>query len=192
MEWTPSAPQPVLQPNVSVQRRERPSVFDGPSPFTGSLPPAPKPPAWNLRNQPSAKPIERVVQPNPFHRGLYNPPNQWQLKASSPEPVFRPPSFFPTSDLNTSTGLETLFERAFDIDPESPKSDWKQQSPNQKPYSPPSSHLLFQYLRLALLMGSMGAWTFSRTTSSRFPETILKLVPWEAPVLSQASLFWKL
>lgn len=183
MEWTPSAPQPVLQPNVSVQRRERPSVFDGPSPFTGSLPPAPKPPAWNLRNQPSAKPIERVVQPNPFHRGLYNPPNQWQLKASSPEPVFRPPSFFPTSDLNTSTGLETLFERAFDIDPESPKSDWKQQSPNQKPYSPPSSHLLFQYLRLALLMGSMGAWTFSQNHQLSIPGNYI-----EACALGSASL----
>ncbi|OOQ83968.1 hypothetical protein PEBR_32190 [Penicillium brasilianum] len=183
MEWTPSAAQPVLQPKVSVHRQERASVFDGPSPFTGSLPPAPKPPAWNLRNQPSAKPIEQVVQPNPFHRGLSNPPNQWQLKASSPEPVFRPPSFFPTSDLNTSTGLETLFERAFDIDPESPKREWKQPSPDQRSYSPPSSQIVFQYLRLALLLGSMAAWTFSQNHQLSIPGNYV-----EACALGSASL----
>jgi hypothetical protein len=183
MEWTPSAPQPVLQPRASVSQRDKPSVFDGPSPFTGTLPPAPKPPAWNLRNRSSTKPIEQVVQPNPFHRDLYNPPNQWQLKAASPEPVFRPPSFFPTSDLNTSTGLETLFERAFDIDPEGPKRDWKQPPPNQKSYSPPSRHLVFQYLRLALLLGSLSAWTFSRNHQLSIPGNYI-----EACALGSASL----
>lgn len=162
MEWTPSAPQPVLQPSSSVPRREQRPAFDGPSLFTGRLPAAPKPPAWNLRTQASAKPIEQVIQPNPFHLRMSSPQNEWQPNSSSPEPVFRPPSFFPASDLNTSTGLETLFERAFDIDPEGTKREWNQPSLDQKSYSPPSSHLVFQYLRLALLLGSLIAWTFSQ------------------------------
>ncbi|KAJ5157474.1 uncharacterized protein N7482_008574 [Penicillium canariense] len=183
MEWTPSAPQPIIQPTVSVYQRNQPSVFDGPSPFTGSLPAAPKPPAWNLRAQTSTKPIEQVVQPNPFHKSPSNPPKQWQANPLSPEPAFRPPTFFPTSDFNTSTGLETLFERAFDIDPEGPKRDWNQSTPNQKPYIRPSSRLVFQYLRLALLLGSMAAWTFSQNHQLSIPGNYI-----EACALGSASL----
>ena len=165
MDWTPSQAL-NLQPKNSVYKRDQPqpSVFDGPNPFQGQLPPAPKPPAWNLRTKPSTKPIEQVVEPNPFHRSPTQSPTPWQHKSQSTEPVFRPPKFFPTSDHTTSTGLETLFDRAFTIETgNAPKRDWNQRKGGRRAHPVyPQSHLTFQYLRLLLLFGSIAAWVLSQ------------------------------
>ncbi|KAJ5678689.1 hypothetical protein N7462_006933 [Penicillium macrosclerotiorum] len=183
MDWTPSAPQNI-QPTVSVYQRNRPSAFDGPSPFTGKIPAAPKPPAWNLRARNSTKPIEQVVTPNPFHRSPSHPPNQWQMKNASPEPVFKPPRFFPTSDLDNSTGLEALFDRTFNIaSSDEPRRDWNQSTSNLVSYSESSGYLVFQYLRLILLVGSMAAWTFSQNHQLSIPGNFI-----EACALGSASL----
>lgn len=166
MDWTPSRPQD-LQPKTSVYKRNQPqpSVFDGPNPFQGQIPPAPTPPAWNLRAKQSTKPIEQVVEPNPFHRSPTQSPVPWQTKSQDSEPVFKPPKFFPTSDHNTSTGLETLFDRAFTIETgDLPKRrEWRQPKSRQRAHFAYSqSHLVFQYLRLLLLFGSIFAWVLSQ------------------------------
>ncbi|KAJ5224109.1 Protein of unknown function DUF2349 [Penicillium chermesinum] len=165
MDWTPSRPQD-LQPKISVYHRNRsqPSVFDGPNPFQGQIPAAPKPPAWTLRTKTSAKPIEQVVEPNPFHRSPTQSPTSWKRKSDSSEPIFKPPRFFPSSDHNTSTGLETLFDRAFTIETgDEPKRNWRQPKTSQKsPLTYSQAHLIFQSLRLSLLSASVVAWTLSQ------------------------------
>lgn len=169
MDWTPSAPQNI-RPTVSVYQRNKPSVLDGPNPFYGNIPAAPQPPAWNLRTRTATKPNNQVVARNPFHRSPSQPPNQWQQKSTNPEAVFQAPKFFPKSDYDNSTGLETLFDRAFNMDPkDARKRDWDQSAPSQK--SLPASarnYLVFQYLRLGLLLGTLAAWTFSQNHQLSF------------------------
>lgn len=185
MDWTPSAPQDI-RPTVSVYQRNqnRSSAFDGPSPFHGSIPAAPRPPAWNLRARTPAKPIEQVVEPNPFHRSPSQPPSQWQQKPSSPEPVFKPPRFFPASDHDAATGLETLFNRAFDLGAEeAPRRDWNQTRRRPNSYSNTPRQLVFQYLRLVLLLGSMAVWTYSQNHQTSIPGNYI-----ETCALGSASL----
>lgn len=183
MDWTPSAPQNI-RPTVSVTQRNQPSVFDGPSPFYGNLPATPKPPAWNLRTQQSTKSIEQVVQPNPFHRSPVQPPNMLQQNHTKPEPVFQAPKFFPQADYNQMTGLEALFEDTFDINKDAPKGDRSQpERGHDLPTNPLQSQLVYQYLRLGLLLGSMAAWTFSQNHELSIPGNYI-----EASALGSASL----
>ncbi|KAJ5298582.1 L-serine dehydratase [Penicillium atrosanguineum] len=185
MDWTPSAPQ-NLRPSVSVTQRNlpSPSVFDGPSPFYGNLPAAPKPPAWNLRTRQSNKPIEQVVQPNPFHRSPVQAPNMLQQYRAKPEAIFQAPRFFPRADYNQMTGLEALFEDTFDISKDAPKRDKGHGERNQgAPSRPIQSQLVYQYLRLGLLLASMAAWTFSQNH-----ELFVKGNYIEASALGSASL----
>ncbi|KAJ5536888.1 hypothetical protein N7513_010074 [Penicillium frequentans] len=159
MDWTPSRTCEI-RPTVSVYQRDKPSVFDGPNPFYGSIPAVSKPPAWQLRTQPSIKPVEQVVERNPFHRSPTNSPTSWQHKSAGPGPVFKPPTFFPTSDHNSFTGLETLFDRTFSIDPNNtPRRNEEQQSRprTSRTSRPPASKAVF-----LLLLFSIGAWTFSQ------------------------------
>ncbi|KAJ5408386.1 hypothetical protein N7509_002269 [Penicillium cosmopolitanum] len=184
MDWTPSAPQNI-QPTVSVYQRNRPSAFDGPSPFHGNLPAAPQPPAWTLRNKTPVKPIEQVIEPNPFHRNLSPTQNQWQKKPTSPEPVFQPPKFFPASDHDAATGLETLFNRAFDLGAEeAPRGQWNQPKPRPISYAVNTPRqLVLQYLRLFLLLGSMTVWTYSQNHQTSIPGNYI-----ETCALGSASL----
>jgi len=183
MDWAPSAPQNI-RPTVSVAQRNQPSVFDGPTPFYGSLPAAPKPPAWKLRTRQSVKPIEQVVQPNPFHRSPVQPPNMVQKNHAKPEPVFQPPRFFPPADYNQMTGLEALFEDTFDINQDVPKRDRSHPDRGQDiSVSPLHSQLVYQYLRLGLLLGSMATWTFSQNHKLSIPGNYI-----EASALGSASL----
>jgi hypothetical protein len=86
-----------------------------------------------------------------------------QQQHAKPEPVFQPPRFFPQADYNQMTGLEALFEDTFDISKDAPKRDRGQQERRQDvPSTPLQSQLVYQYLRLGLLLGSMAAWTFSQ------------------------------
>lgn len=166
MDWTPSV-QRDIRPTHSVYERDQKSVLDGPMPFYGSLPAAPTPPAWNLRGQPAKpKPIEQVVERNPFHRAPTQAPGSWQRETGRPDPVFAPPKFFPMSDHTASTGLESLFDKTFTIQTpeEEGKEHSQQQMPQNNPHQPVDMRgfLVFQYLRLGLLVASLLAWTLSQ------------------------------
>ncbi|KAJ5647639.1 hypothetical protein N7490_004011 [Penicillium lividum] len=162
MDWTPSRTQDI-RPEVSLYQRDKPSVFEGPNPFYGSIPAVSKPPSWELRTRPSNKPIEQVVERNPFHRSPTNSPTSWQHKSAGSVPVFKPPTFFPTSDHDNSTGLETLFDRTFSIDPNkaSRRNEDQPRHRNSRP-SRIQGRLMLQIFRFVLLLFSIGAWTFSQ------------------------------
>ncbi|KAL4781879.1 Ima1 N-terminal domain-containing protein [Aspergillus varians] len=168
MDWTPSI-QHNFRPASTAHQRDQMSVPAGPSPFYGSLPPAPVPPSWSLRSQPSQnkRPIEQVVERNPFHRSPAQSSVDWGRKTDSAGDVFAPPKFFPVTD-HASTGLENLFDRAFTIkSPDNDEHTW--QSPrqvNSNHRSPRSANLqgafAAQFIRLGLLLVSLMAWNISQ------------------------------
>ncbi|WEW55425.1 hypothetical protein PRK78_000856 [Emydomyces testavorans] len=118
MDWTPS--QKTLQPSFHVRRIE-PESITAPSPFQGRLPPPPKPPSWQLRNPESLPSVQSIGnKPNPFHiapilQPTSNVPQKSQIVMKPSDMVMAPPKFFPQSDLNAETGLESLFDKAFSI-----------------------------------------------------------------------------
>ncbi|PWY76411.1 hypothetical protein BO94DRAFT_523427 [Aspergillus sclerotioniger CBS 115572] len=168
MDWTPSV-QHQIAPTVSVHQRDQKSVLEGPMPFYGSVPPAPQPPAWNLRNQPAQrpKPIEQVVERNPFHR-TPTQSSPWQRNPNNSDTVFAPPKFFPLSDHAATTGLESLFDRTFTIKSPEDEEDttWQARHQTSNSRSRDSTDLhgyfVFQYLRLGLLLVSLAAWFLSQ------------------------------
>ncbi|KAL5048795.1 hypothetical protein BDW71DRAFT_176561 [Aspergillus fruticulosus] len=169
MDWTPSI-QHNFQPASTVhQRDQQQSLLSGPTPFYGSLPPAPVPPSWNMRNQSSKrpKPIEQVVERNPFHRSPVQSPSNWGLKTDSPEAVFAPPKFFPVAD-HASTGLENLFDRAFTIkSPDNDEREWQnppEAHSNTRPSRSADMQGIFisQCVRFGLLLVSIIAWSLSQ------------------------------
>ncbi|KAG2418461.1 hypothetical protein HFD88_001562 [Aspergillus terreus] len=172
MDWTPSVQhvQREITPTVSVHQRDQKSVLDGPLPFYGSLPAAPVPPSWNLRSRPvqRPKPIEQVVERNPFHRTPTQASNSWGRASGHSDVSFAPPKFFPMSDHVASTGLESLFDRTFTIkspEDEEPNSYRSQQRPvNTHPRHSTGMQrfFIFQYLRLGLLVASIAAWALSQ------------------------------
>lgn len=177
MDWTPSQ-QHDFRPTVSVYQRNQKSVLDGPLPFYGSLPSAPKPPSWAILDQGAQKPIEQVVERNPFHHRPAQPAS-WQRKPEQPETVFAPPKFFPRSDYTESTGLEALFDRAFTI--KSPEEDGEEE--NWQFISHPSSYrstmtrnsFLFQSLRVGLLLSSILAWVLSQMDAISIPGNYIEV-----------------
>ncbi|THC92597.1 hypothetical protein EYZ11_007927 [Aspergillus tanneri] len=184
MDWTPSV-QYEIRPMVSVRPRDSSSVLDGPLPFYGSLPAAPQPPSWNLRNQPAQrqKPIEHVVERNPFHRAPAQSLDSWQRNTGSSDPVFAPPKFFPTSDHAASTGLENLFDRTFTIkshEDDEGENSWKPQpgTADQRPQRSTDlqSYFIFQYLRLGLLLASLTAWLLSQYSYGAVPGNYIEVV----------------
>jgi hypothetical protein len=175
MDWSPSVTH-NLRPTVT--QRNQPSVLSGPHPFQGQVPPAPAPPSWKLRTQTSTKPIEQVIQPNPFHRSPSQAQGHWQQKSADAEPLFKPPKFFAPRDHDTSTGLETLFDRAFNFQPEDAQgSSW-----NQHTYSQGSArlvetqnYLFYACLRLGLLVAFISAWTFSQNHQILLPGNYVEI-----------------
>ncbi|KAJ5774557.1 hypothetical protein N7457_009453 [Penicillium paradoxum] len=175
MDWSPSITH-NLRPTVT--RRNQPSVFDGPNPFQGQIPAAPTPPAWKLRTQTSTKPIEQVIQPNPFHRSPTQPQGQWQQKRANAEPVFKAPKFFAPQDHDTSTGLETLFDRAFNFQPDTTQGpNWSQSAQNQSSayHTGTQSSLFYALLRLGLLVSFICAWTFSQNHQVLLPGNYVEI-----------------
>ncbi|KAJ5550621.1 hypothetical protein N7535_001434 [Penicillium sp. DV-2018c] len=175
MDWSPSFTH-NLRPTIT--RRDQTSVLDGPLPFQGQIPPAPTPPAWKLRASTSAKPIEQVIQPNPFHRSPTQPQNRWQQTRADAEPVFKEPRFFPPQDQDTSTGLETLFDRAFNLQPEAAQgTGWSQvgQSQGSAGDVETQSYLFYGWLRLGLLVGFICAWTFSQNHQVSLPGNYVEI-----------------
>ncbi|KAL4808520.1 Ima1 N-terminal domain-containing protein [Aspergillus unguis] len=183
MDWTPSI-QHNLRPASTVhQRDQQAAALAGPSPFYGSLPPAPVPPSWNLRSQPlqRRKPIEQVVERNPFHRSPIQTSSDWGRNTESPDPVFAPPKFFPVTD-HASTGLENLFDRAFTIkSPDNDEQDW--QSPRQHNLHPQSAHSIhsqtaftFQCLRTGILVVCLTLWNASHYEFISVPGNYVEVV----------------
>lgn len=167
MDWTPSAPQDI-QPVRSVHQRDQPSVLNGPLPFYGTLPAAPRPPAWNSRTGSWNRSLDQVVERNPFHQSPLQPQTQWQHKGTTQDVVFKPPNFFPQSDYNSSgdlNGLDEMFERT--LGKEFPTASRKTQSRSAQKSKPGTgqSHLVYQYLRLGSLISFLAAWTMSQNRS---------------------------
>ncbi|CRL27171.1 Protein of unknown function DUF2349 [Penicillium camemberti] len=174
MDWSPSITH-NLRPTVT--RRDQPSVLDGPHPFQGQIPAAPTPPAWKLRTQTSTKPIEQVIQPNPFHRSPIQPQGQWQQRRTDAEPVFKEPKFFPPHDHDTSTGLETLFDRAFNFQSDAAQGpSWSQQPRNKgSPLDETQSYLFYGCLRLGLLVSFISAWSISQNHQVLIPGNYVEI-----------------
>ncbi|CAG8014717.1 unnamed protein product [Penicillium nalgiovense] len=173
MDWSPSITH-NLRPTVA--RRDQPSVLDGPHPFQGQIPAAPMPPAWKLRTQTSTKPIEQVIQPNPFHRSPTQPQGQWQQRRADAEPVFKEPKFFPPHDHDTSTGLETLFDRAFNFQSDAAQGTGWSQEPNQGLHvHDTQSYLFYGCLRLGLLVSFISAWTISQNHQVLIPGNYVEI-----------------
>ncbi|KAF9882725.1 hypothetical protein FE257_005343 [Aspergillus nanangensis] len=182
MDWTPSVQQRVIKPTTSVHQRDQKSVLEGPLPFYGSLPAAPKPPSWALRNQSTQrpKPIEQAVEHNPFHRTPNQPSSSWDRSARS-DAIFAPPKFFPTSDHAASTGLESLFDKTFTIkSPEDEEENtWQSQQRSKDPRTRYNTGLqtlfIFQYLRLGLLGASIVAWFLSENGHLSLPGNYIEV-----------------
>ncbi|KAL3463204.1 Ima1 N-terminal domain-containing protein [Aspergillus heterothallicus] len=169
MDWTPSL-QNDLRPISTIHQRDQISkALEGPTPFYGSLPPAPKPPSWSLRNQSTQrqKPIEQVVERNPFHRSPIQPSSTWRRNTGSSDATFAQPKFFPVSD-HASTGLENLFDRTFTIkSPEDHEDEWRPPHPESLKHRSTYSAglqgaLISQIVRLCLLLGSLLSWNLSQ------------------------------
>lgn len=170
MDWTPTR-QYDLRPSASVQPAQEKSVLDGMLPFYGSLPPAPTPPAWKARNPPAERPPAALSELNPFSHAL--PPQAheyWKPSSSSDinrqaEPIFANPKFFPPSDYNSTTGLESLFDRTFTIksleDEDGRAGKSAQSSDGQRRSAGLDRTFGFQFLRVLLLLMSGVSWLLS-------------------------------
>ncbi|OJJ47474.1 hypothetical protein ASPZODRAFT_63117 [Penicilliopsis zonata CBS 506.65] len=176
MDWTPSLPRNI-RPTISVHQRDQKSVLDGPLPFYGALPPAPQAESWGLRNRQVQKPIEQVVERNPFQRTPTQSPTPWQHSTGRPEASFAQPKFFPMSDHAASTGLESLFDRTFTI--RSPEDDrkesWQSNLHPSYPVTGTSTSLTIQYLRLGLLAASIAAWLLSQNDLISIPGNYIEV-----------------
>ena len=165
MDWTPSYQPIELRPTVSVHQKDQKESL----PFYGSLPPAPRPPAWGFLNQGTQKPIQQVIERNPFHHNLPQPPASWQRKKEQQsETKFAPPRFFPASDYAASTGLESMFDRAFTIKSLEDENEQNgHHTPRPRFYWPSAdvpSGFFLPSLRLGLLVLSIFAWILSRNS----------------------------
>lgn len=118
MDWAPSVshdirPRFVTAPTSKPIKLEEPA----PSPFYGSIPKQPRPPAWDLRNPIIQRPPPPVPQVNPFHRSPVavqeTVNNNGNTDASASNVHFARPKFFPPSDYTAVTGLEGLFDQTF-------------------------------------------------------------------------------
>ncbi|KAL1968877.1 hypothetical protein VTN77DRAFT_1238 [Rasamsonia byssochlamydoides] len=179
MDWTPSLKQEI-RPKFSVAQENHGEPFAGKSPFYGSLPEAPKPPSWQLRNPIPQRPVEKVVERNPFHRAPMQSPEQENRAADKgsgrgSDVYFAPPKFFPPSDYSATTGLETLFDQAFTIrSPDDEPSDHAGSS------VPPASinaqkSFVYQCLRLALLIACLIMWQVSQMELVSIPGNYVEI-----------------
>lgn len=129
MDWTPSQ-QPL--PPASKYRMPVPTIPQ-PSPFYGHLPPAPISQAHRLRNppnQPTFRKASAIQKQSFFNRRLthlepdnvseassdcFDSPVKSIMKSEFASPEFAAPRFFPKSDYEMDTGLESIFSKAFSI-----------------------------------------------------------------------------
>lgn len=130
MDWTPS--QQPLQPAPKYQMT-MPKIAPQPSPFYGHLPPAPLSQAHKLRNPPNQPTFRQATvaqKQSFFNRRLsqldrdnmseastecFDSPTKTVNQSEVASPRFAEPRFFPPSDYETDTGLESIFSKAFSI-----------------------------------------------------------------------------
>ncbi|KAI1913895.1 hypothetical protein LOZ61_002550 [Ophidiomyces ophidiicola] len=163
MDWTPSHQQ-AIQPSFHLSRR-KPEPVVVPSPFQGQLPPAPKPPSWQLRN-PRPTPLVRPPEkPNPFHTAPILQPtiatsHDSKSLTKSSDMVMAPPKFFPQSDFKAETGLESLFDKAFSIADSPGKGE--RHSKSKTAESEPVANKPLHLLKSILLVFGLTLWVGSR------------------------------
>ena len=137
MEWTPTQAQfqprrpvqPFTSPSLQQQQQQQtraPPPSDYKSPFYGTLPPAPVPPAFRLRKPPQPsfqRPSEarrNLFQDTVMRRTSDTPTDSEgtgpaRREDQRSEMALRPSEWFLESDY-VDTGLETAFETVFSLD----------------------------------------------------------------------------
>lgn len=177
MDWTPSLKQEI-RPRFSVAQENHGGSFTEKSPFYGSLPEAPRPPSWQLRNPAPRRPVEKVVEQNPFHRVPSEQENRAADKGTrrGSDVYFSPPKFFPPSDYSATTGLETLFDKAFTI--RSPDDEPSDHVGNSMPPASVNAQKSFVYqcLRLALLVACLIMWHVSQMELVSIPGNYVEII----------------
>ena len=184
MDWTPS--QPSLPP-MTLYRQPK-STHVEPSPFHGRLPQTPKSPAHKLRNpnQPTFQKASPAQQQNFFKRLQRQlDPDEVSEAGSEAEsvstringsklssPQFAPPRFFPPSDSQQDTGLESTFCKSFTIDEEPDELSLARERRVQSSHSPHSTPIL-QIVCVLFLWFSILAWWYA--TRTRGLVTFLRL-----------------
>lgn len=184
MDWTPSQ-QPL--PPASNYRMPAPKIAVQPSPFYGRLPPAPLSQAHKLRNppnQPTFRQASVAQKQSFFNRGrshleaddiseasseCFDSPTKSIIRSEVASPRFAEPRFFPPSDYERNTGLESIFSKTFSIAEEPHElrvaRELKQQSANRHAHN--SLSLKLQALSIPTLAFSLLAWIFASSISPR-------------------------
>ena len=131
MDWTP---QHDFRSITAYHPPQANSVFDGPSPFHGVIPPAPISWAQRLRNPPNQptfrkasetkreslfppRVVKRVISDTASDTSTqFSPISRRDMQSEAASPVkFADPRFFAPGDTN-DTGLESLFRDTFTLD----------------------------------------------------------------------------
>lgn len=131
MDWTPS--QQPFQPAPPIHQLTIPTIAQ-PSPFYGRLPPAPLSQAHKLRNPPNQPAFRQAtaVQKQSFFNNrrrwhidrdnmseasteCFDSPIKTAVQSEAASPRFAEPRFFPQSDYERDTGLESMFSNIFSI-----------------------------------------------------------------------------
>lgn len=184
MDWTPSSKQEI-RPRYLFPTQDSGVTLNDRSPFYGSLPEAPRPPSWQLRNPISRRPPERVIEQNPFHR---SPMQVSSIKQNGSalldapcgaDAQFAAPRFFPPSDYGATTGLETLFDQTFTIrSPDDVSNENADLYSHSHQTRSKQSHptMTWQCIRAVLLLSGLLMWYISQTDLITFNGTILEIV----------------
>lgn len=184
MDWTPSSKQEI-RPRYLPPAQESGIILNDKSPFYGSLPEAPRPPSWQLRNPTSRRPPERVIEQNPFHRSLTQLPSTEQNGSAltdvsrGTDAQFAAPRFFPPSDYGATTGLETLFDQTFTIRSPADESDESAGFPSHSIHihsnqSRPT--LTWQCVRAVILLTGLLMWQISQTDLVSVSGNVLEIM----------------
>lgn len=203
MDWTPSQQdfQPIIKPPATIL------TIQQPSPFYGRLPPNPLSQAHKLRNppnQPTFRLATEAQKQSFFNRRRSHMDRDNMSEAStdcfdSPmkqsevgSPRFAEPRFFPPSDHERNTGLESIFSNSFSI-AEEPREVREareevemQQSTDKTSRSVMSRN--FQAVSFISLGVSVPAWTFAPSIPSQTGQ-IRFVCPAVAAIVAGRGLF---
>ncbi|KAL8829543.1 MAG: hypothetical protein Q9170_006120 [Blastenia crenularia] len=173
MEWSP---QHNFRPASSYRIPQTKPVYDGPSPFHGTIPDAPISWAQRLRNPPKP-PFQEALESkkeNFFAKKNKHVAFDAASDVSSPAPSvahdsmfdtdspvkFAPPRFFAPID-RMETGLESLFGETFSLGKEQPLSGRSDQQASQATVSYPASRPFIR-LMTAFVFGALCvAWDYA-------------------------------
>ncbi|KAL9604943.1 MAG: hypothetical protein Q9219_000131 [cf. Caloplaca sp. 3 TL-2023] len=184
MEWTP---QHHFRSPTSYRAPQPKPAYDGPSPFHGTIPPAPVSWAQRLRN-----PRQVVIQKAPeakkenfFNKRSKRIISDTASDVTSPAPSvtcdsmlemdspvkFAQPKFFAPSD-RMETGLESLFTNAFSLGEDQSSGDHQGQEGLRATGSSLTSKPLSRLLITLSLAASCMAWYYAPTLSPASPDLV--------------------